>query len=236
MSQDWTRRDFLRTGSAMAAAGALVGSAAAEASAAESKAGKIKIVGLACSLREGKSTVAAVKACLDAAKAVDPDKIEIELIDLAAMNIPAEPAAGLPLKPGQQDDFPTLAPKLADPAVRGVIVGTPVYFSNMSSLCKAFLERCMTFRKDDFRLGNKVAGVLAIGAGRDGGQELAIRSVQVGLMSQNMIVVGEAKPSCHAGAAVWNTGDEFLADEQNQKTISLLGQRVAEVALLVPVR
>ena len=229
MSHDWTRRDFLATAGAAAATGAL----AAGAKAADPQTGKIKIVGIACSLREGKSTVAAVKACLDAAKAVDADAIETELIDLATMSIPAEPAAGIPLKPGHADDFPTLVPKLADPAVRGIIVGTPVYFSNMSSLCKAFLERCMTFRKDDFRLSNKVAGVLAIGGARDGGQELAIRSVQIALNSQNMIVVGEAKPSCHAGAAVWNMGDDFLADEQNQKTINCQGQRVAEVALLL---
>ena len=39
-------------------------------------------------------------------------------------------------------------PKLAAPGVAGIIIGTPVYFGNMSSLCKAFLDRCIVFHKD----------------------------------------------------------------------------------------
>ena len=68
-------------------------------------------------------------------------------------------AAGVPLEPGERDDFPTLIPKLSDPAVAGIIIGSPVYFGNMSSLCKAFLERLMVFRKDNYALSNVVAGV-----------------------------------------------------------------------------
>lgn len=238
MTHDWTRRDFLgAAGAAAAAVGAVGGTAAAQDAAAKPQGGKIKIVALACSLREGKSTAASLKLCLEAAKAVNPDAIETELIDLAPMSIPAEPAAGLPLKPGHQDDFPDLASKLSDPAVRGIIIGTPSYFSNMSSLCKAFLERCMVFRKNDFALGNKIGGVLAIGGSRSGGgQELAIQSVLAALMSQGMLVVGENKPLSHGGASVWNSGDDFLQDEMNRKTIESLGQRVAEVALLVPAK
>jgi multimeric flavodoxin WrbA len=218
-----------------AAAGALAATAAADDGVKKPRAGKIKIIGVACSLRAGKSTAASLAMCLDAAKAVNPDAIETELIDLATLSLPAEPAANLPLKPGQVDDFPALVPKLADPAVRAIIIGTPVYFSNMSSPCKVFLERCMAFRKDDFALGNKVGGVLAIGAGRTGGgQELAIQSVLAALISQNMLVVGEAKPASHGGASVWNSGDDFLQDEMNQATIKSLGQRVAEVAMMVP--
>ncbi len=33
------------------------------------------------------------------------------------MKIPGEVAAGVPLEPGERDDFPQLAPKLSDPAV-----------------------------------------------------------------------------------------------------------------------
>ncbi|NUQ63732.1 MAG: flavodoxin family protein [Pirellulales bacterium] len=235
MTHDWTRRGFLGVAGA-AAAGAMTATAAAQ-EAAKPQAGKIKIVAMACSLRAGKSTAASLAMCLEAAKAVKPDAIETELIDLATMSIPAEPAAGVPLKPGQQDDFPALASKLSDPAVRAIIIGTPSYFSNMSSLCKALLERCMVFRKNDFSLGNKVGGVLAIGGSRSGGgQELAIQSVLAALMSQNMLVAGEAKPLCHGGASVWNSGDDFLQDEMNQATIKSLGQRVAEVALLVPAK
>ena len=53
----------------------------------------------------------------------------------------------------------------------GIILGTPVYFGNMSSLCKAFLDRCIVFHKDRL-LANKVGGVLAVGGARNGGEEL----------------------------------------------------------------
>ena len=74
----------------------------------------------------------------------------------------------------------------------GIILGTPVYFGDMSSLCKAFLERWHLFRKT-FALANKVGGAIAVGAGRNGGQEHTLRSVQVAMMGQQMIVVGDGK-------------------------------------------
>ncbi|MBE7558451.1 flavodoxin family protein [bacterium] len=92
------------------------------------------------------------------------------MIELAGLSIPAQLAAGQPLRDGERDDFPDLAKRLGDPAVVGIIVGSPVYFGNMSALCKAFLDRCGAFRSDKFKLRNKVAGVLAVGSARNGGQ------------------------------------------------------------------
>lgn len=227
MATEVTRRNFLGTAGSLAAAGTATAVAQGTAAAAEAK--PIKIIGLACSFRRGKTTAAAVQICLDAAKAADPG-IETELIDLAALSIPGQVAAGLPLEPGQKDDFPALAAKITDPLVAGIIVGSPVYFGNMSSLCKAFLERCMVCRKNNFALGNKVAGVLAVGGGRNGGQELTVRSVQASLMSQQMIVVGDAPPTSHWGGTVQSTKDDIMGDEVGLATVKNLGKRVAEVA------
>ena len=228
MSSDVTRRRFLRTAGAGVAASAAVtpyGSAGAESEE------KIKIIGVSCSLRKGQTTAASLQVCLDAAMAVSPDRVETELIDLAGRHIPAGPAAGIPLEPGEQDDFPEIAAKLSDPKVAGIIVGTPVYFSNMSSLCKAFLERCVLFRKD-FGLANRVAGVLAVGGARHGGQELTVRSVQSSLFSQEMIVVGDGRPTAHSGATLWNfANDDIAQDEIGLATAKNLGRRVAEVSL-----
>jgi multimeric flavodoxin WrbA len=174
-----------------------------------------------------------VRACLEAAKAVAPSQIETELVELAGMRIDGSVAAGVPLPPGQADDFPCLVPKLADPKVAAIIIGSPVYFSNMSSLCKAFLERLMTFRKNNFALSNKVAAVLAVGGGRNGGQELTIRSIQNSLFSQEMIIVGESRPSAHFGPGVWNRNDDVSKDDVGLAAVKNLGRRVAEVARLV---
>ena len=82
------------------------------------------------------------------------------------------------MKAGDTDDFPALADKLGAPNVVGIVVGSPVYFGNMSALCKAFLDRCGVFRKGGFKLSNKVAGVVAVGGARNGGQPFPGKLVQ----------------------------------------------------------
>ena len=125
-----------------------------------------------------------------------------------------------------------MAEKLSKPEVAAIVVGTPVYFANMSSLCKSFLDRCGMFRKDNFALSGKVGGVLAVGGARNGGQELTIQSVQAALLCQEMIVVGDGRPTAHFGATLWNNGDDDLSDDEfGLTTAKNLGRRVAEVAL-----
>ena len=216
------RRGFL------AAAGAAMAAGAAEGQAA----GAVEIVGISCSPRKGKNTARAVAACLEAAKGVD-QRIAVGLIELADLSIPAQLAAGLPLRPGEKDDFPSLVPRLARPSVRGIIVGSPVYFGNMSALCKAFLDRCIAFRKQGFALSNKVAGVVAVGGARNGGQELVVQSIQAALMCQEMIIVGDARPSGRFGALLWSKGGDIANDPDGLKTAENLGKRVAQVALML---
>jgi multimeric flavodoxin WrbA len=224
-----TRRDFVRDPvAAGAAVSALATSAAAESTTATD--GKIKIVAVSCSPRKGQTTAAALGVCLQAAREVS-DRIETELIELAGLKINGNVAAGVPLAAGEQDDFPNLVPRLADPQVRGLIIGTPVYFSNMSSLCKAFLDRCITLYQN-FALSNKVAGVVAVGGTRNGGQEVTIQAVQWSLYCQEMILVGHGRPGPRLGATVWSGAPGgVLKDEYGIGTAKTLGRRVAEVAL-----
>ena len=142
-------------------------------------------------------------------------------------------AAGVPLPPDQKDDFLPLEPKLADPAVRGIIVGSPVYFGDMTSLCKAFLERLMVFKKT-MALSNRVGGALAVAGARNGGQEHTLRSIQAALFSQEMVVVGDGRPTCHYGATLWNNAkDDIMQDAAGIATAKNLGRRVAEVARML---
>ena len=217
------RRKFLAT---TLAAGTTVSAASTTAIAQDRKA--IKIVGVSCSPRKGKTTAAALSICLEAAKAVDPS-VTTELIELAGRNIgvfdPANPKA-------TQGGFADLIPILSDPNVGGIIVGTPVYFGNMTSLCKAFLDHCMAFRQQKFALGGKVAGIVAVGAARNGGQELAIQSVHAALLCQEMIIIGDGRPTAHFGATLVNDGkDSIASDEFGISTAKNLGRRIAEVAL-----
>jgi len=217
------RREFLTT----TLAAGTTGSAASAAAVAQGKK-TVKIVGVSCSPRKGKTTAAALTICLDAAKAVDPS-LTTELIELAGRNIgvfdPADPKA-------TQGGFADLIPVLSDSSVAGIIVGTPVYFGNMTSLCKAFLDHCMAFRQQKFALSGKVAGIVAVGAARNGGQELAIQSVHAALLCQEMIIIGDGRPTARFGATLVNDGNDSIAsDEFGISTAKNLGHRIAEVAL-----
>jgi len=226
MTRDFTRRSFMEAAGAVIVAGTATTSARAQDK-------SVRIVGISCSPRKGKTTAASLQVCLEAAEKVD-SRIDVELIELAGMKINGSLAAGLPLEPGQKDDFDQLVPKLSDPKVAGIIVGTPVYFGNMTSLCKAFLDRCIAFRKKNFALSNKVAGVLAVGGVRNGGQEITIQSVLAALLCQEMIIVGDGRPTAHIGATVWNNGKTPVTeDEFGMTTAKNLGRRVAEVALKI---
>lgn len=228
-----TRRDFVRSSMA---AGTVVTAVAASTDQPQSPAttdGRIKIVAISCSPRKGQGTATSLGVCLEAAKQIS-DKIDTELIELADFRINGNLAAGVAGPQGDQDDFPKLAPRLEAPEVRGIIVGTPVYFGGMSSLCKAFLDRAIVLWQNGLALSNKVAGVLACGGTRNGGQEVTIHAVQVSLFCQEMILVGNGRPGPRIGATVWSGAEGgVLKDDFGMATAKTLGRRVAEVALRV---
>lgn len=211
-----------------AAGAAVVATALGGAARAQEPTAKRKIVAINGSPRKGKTTSAGLTLCLEAVREAYPD-FDTELIDLADYSIPAQVAAGQPLRPGEVDDFPKLAEKLSDPAVAGIIVGSPVYFGSMSALCKAFLDRCMVFRKG-FVWHNKVAGALAVGSSRNGGQELTVEGIKIALSGQDVILVGTGQPTVRVGATLWNQNDSIAEDAFGCETAKDLGRRVADVA------
>jgi len=226
MSAQQTRRTFV------GAAGAVPLALAQRPEATGASQSKtVKIIGVSCSPRKDRTTAAALRVCLEAAKAAGPE-VEIELIDLGGMKINGDLAAGIPLAAGERDDFPKIEEKLRAPNVGGIIVGTPVYFSNMSSLCKAFLDRWMAFR-GTFALRNKVGGAVAVGAARNGGQELTLQAIHAAMLCQDMIIVSEGRPTSRLGGILVSTKDDISKDEVGLATARSLGGRVAELALLL---
>jgi len=215
------RRKFFTTSIAAGAAATL---ASTTAKAADKK--SLKILGVSCSPRKGKTTATAVQAALNAAKEVDP-RIEVELIDLGGMQIAG--SSGTSSQPS--DDFDKILPALKDPLPDGLIIGSPSYFRTMSALCKAFLERLAVLRKPDLLLADTPVGVLAVGAYRNGGQELVIEQIQAAMLCHEVVIVG-GKPGAHQGATLWNAfNDDITKDEFGIATARQLGIRVAEAAI-----
>ena len=193
----------------------------------------MKIVGISFSPRKGKSTKYGLEICLQAVKETAPEA-EIMLIDLSELKVNGCIACGKCVKIlecSQEDDFAKMIPILSDPGLVGLVVATPVYLGSMTSQCKAFLDRCVMFRRNGFLFRDKVGGVIAVGGFRNGGQELAIQAVQAAMLVQDMVVVGDGRPTSHYGAALWSGHpDGIEKDAVGLETARNLGRRVAEVA------
>jgi len=220
MNTELTRREFVGVTATAALAGSL---AATSIHAATSGGAPIKILGISCSPRAGMTTAKAVQAALDAAKGVNP-RIVVELIDLGGLSF----AGYSPTPP--KDDFTAILPKLQDPAVAGLIIGSPSYFRGLSALCKAFIERCAPLREPRMVLDGKPLGVIATGAFRNGGQELVIEQIQVAMLCFGMIPVG-GRPPAFQGGTVLSTKDSIDGDELGLATARNTGLRVADFVM-----
>lgn len=215
------RRKFIATSIAAGAAVTL------DSTTAETVAKKtVKILGVSCSPRKGKTTATGVRVALDTAREVN-SRIRTELIDLGGMNVSGWSGASDPTK----DDFDSILPLLKDPVPDGLIIGSPSYFRSMSALCKAFLERLAVLRKPSLMLAGIPTGALAVGAYRNGGQELVIEQIHAAMLCHEVMIVG-GKPGAHQGATLWNAyDDDITKDEFGIATAKQLGIRVAEAAL-----
>ncbi len=194
----------------------------------------MKIIGINCSPRNGKSTYQALAICMESVRENYPE-METEILELGELNIRGCSSCGTckeELTCDIEDDFKPLIPKLADQEIVGMVIGTPVYLGSMTSQCKAFLDRSCSFRRNGFLFRNRVGGVLAVGGVRNGGQELTIQAVQAALLCHDMIVVGDGKEMAHFGGTLWNAKDQGLEPDQfGRKLAGNVGKRVAEVAL-----
>ncbi|MBN1845282.1 MAG: flavodoxin family protein [Sedimentisphaerales bacterium] len=194
---------------------------------------KVLIVGVSCSPRKGKTTSRAVQEALHAAEKVD-GRIETELLDLGGMEIKGWAGGAGPDEGAETvDDFAFVEPVLRDPRLGGLIIGSPSYFRSMSSLCKAFLERCAVLRSPTLLLADKPMAVVAVGAYRNGGQELVIEQIQTAMLCHEVLCVG-GKPRAHQGATLWNAyNDDITKDELGMESARKVGIRVAEAALKI---
>ena len=191
------------------------------------------ILGIAASPRPGQGTALALEEALGAASGA-VEGVSTRLIELAERDIRGCVACGFcadKLECSQDDDFPGLIEALADPALAGLIVASPVYMGCLTSQAKAFLDRCVMLRRNGFMLRNKVGGALAVGGFRNGGQELTIQAIQAAMLVQDMVIVADGMPTAHFGGTLWSGGEGGVkADEFGLTTARGLGRRVAQMA------
>ena len=112
-----------------------------------------------------------------------------------------------------------------------VIVGSPVYFGNMSGEVKTFFDNWSKFGLfRDRKMRNKVGGAFATGASVSSGKEVTILTIFAAMFINQMIVVSGGGGF---GASASTGTDSPGIDEKELAEARDLGKRVAEVAGLV---
>ncbi len=191
----------------------------------------MKVVGICGSPKKKNSTT--LFGLKKALLAVEEHGIETRVIELGAYNFGGCVDCGKCRKEftcSLDDDFTNvILPLLKDEDIKGMILASPVYFGGVTSQMKAFIDRCVLFRRNSFKFENKVAGVLAVGRSRNGGQELAAMDLVKNALIQGMTVVSDASPTSHFGGILWSGFDEGIEkDSVGIKTAANLGKKVAE--------
>ena len=196
----------------------------------------MKILGISCSPRKEQSSYKALKVALEVCIEQEP-QIKTELLDLGGKQILPCKGCGQcskGLKCSIDDDFNELISTLEDTEVAGMIIATPVYLGSMTGHCKAFLERCVMFRRNGWKFKNRVSAVIAIGGVRNSGQELTIQCVQSALFCQDMVCVSDGSPTAHFGATLYSNSKTGIdEDEFGLTTAKNTGKRVVEMAMKI---
>jgi NAD(P)H dehydrogenase (quinone) len=113
-----------------------------------------------------------------------------------------------------------------------VIVGSPVYWSNMSGEVKTFFDNWQ-FKFGvfpEFKMKNKVGAAFATGGQISGGKEITMLTVLAAMLGNQMIVVSGGGAF---GASATTEGDSPGIDNQELTDARALGRRVADVAHVI---
>lgn len=161
----------------------------------------MKVVAINGSHRKGKNTAAMLHIVLEEAAAAGA---ETELLELTDYNIKPCLSCNRCLKKPEcsiiDDDMGMLAEKML--AADGIVLGSPVYFCNVTGLIKNFMDRTRWMHMCRNALHGKVGAVLTHAGLRNGGQEITHDIMVRFLMSHGFYVVDCRNPE----GGVYNLG------------------------------
>jgi multimeric flavodoxin WrbA len=220
---------------------------------------KIRIVGL-CSSPRHANTEILLNEALNAAKVAYPE-IEIEQYSLKAKVIKPcydckacerRHSMSLANQCVLKDDWAEAVRPLVDPVPNGIIMASPVYFSDVNAQMRAFMERCTSlvkpywfpsipFSAPDF--SRTVAGGISVGFHRHGGQESAILTIMRFCAIMGMAVVGSVDPEHGPIGYYGGAGWEDVTGSQGRESVKqdawglfsarVLGRKVARTAIML---
>jgi multimeric flavodoxin WrbA len=203
---------------------------------------KVCVLGISTSPRHG-NTEFLVKAALKGSLSVPGT--ETEFLSLVGKKINPCLGCGYCIdhnECSQKDDMVKLYPKFL--AADGIIIGSPVYYGSVSGLCKNMLDRVRGMGTKEKHLRLKVGGAIAVGGGKNSGQEFTLLTLHYFFFHNDMLPIGMTSPHGQLGAtsSAQNIGDvkkdRWRAGRLTRETSAvemawMLGRKVATVAKIV---
>ena len=113
-----------------------------------------------------------------------------------------------------------------------IVVGSPVYWSNMSGEVKTFFDNWQ-FKFGvfpEFKMRNKIGAAFATGGQISSGKEVTMLTILAAMLGNQMIVVSGGGAF---GASATTEGDSPGIDKKELADAQALGRRVAEVAAML---
>jgi len=197
---------------------------------------RIRILGISSSPRAGSNTTILVKWALKGAMTLEGietkfiplrKKLIFPCVDCDCCNVEGTYCV-------QKDDMQEIYNALiwAD----GMILGTPIYYQTLNAQMKIIIERCRPIcRKSGNLLRYKVGGAIAVGGGRNHGQEYAISTIHDFFNIVGMATVGGVRGDVGVAGVANAEGviredvihSEIYGDIKSEENAFLLGKLVA---------
>jgi multimeric flavodoxin WrbA len=152
-----------------------------------------KVVAINGSHRKGKNTAIMLQTVLNE---ISIKGIETELIELADYNIKVCKSCNRCLSQTKcsitDDDMEVLTKKIVH--ADGIILGSPVYWNNVTGLMKNFMDRTRFLHMSKNLLNGKIGAAVTHGGLRNGGQEMCLLILEKFLNAHGLIVADARDP------------------------------------------
>lgn len=128
-----------------------------------------------------------------------------------------------------KDDLTALYPEII--RADGLVLGTPVYWSNMSGAMKDFIDRLTPLENEDFKLYGKIAAFVAASKENEGGATMAVMSMVTALAQMGVMIPPEAimwhpgSWTTTEGAASWAKEDAPMVGRNMVRLSRLLSEQ-----------
>jgi multimeric flavodoxin WrbA len=180
----------------------------------------MKILGISCSPRKNGNTVALLDAALSGAR---QDGAETELYGVPGKDL--KPCQGCRdcWETGEcriKDDMQELFDKML--GADGIILGTPVYFYNMTAQTKTIIDRTISLNRPGRSLANKVGGIVTVAGSL--GLAFALKDLYFYFVTRQMI------PANYVAAYGGAEGDVKQL-EKCMKAATDLGRQMVQIAM-----